>query len=83
MSGELKSEAKARFRSLRGKRYESAFESLVYDPKLGDLTLSKVKRGSSLVEACRGSRCNCSSNLGLGVKSPSSLGIAGSYRNWP
>lgn len=35
------------------------------------------------MEACRGSTSKCSSNLGLGVKSPSSLVIAGSYRSWP
>ena len=35
------------------------------------------------MEALRGSGCNRSCDLGLGVKSPSSPVIAGSCRNWP
>ena len=49
LRGELK--AKAIFRSLRGIWYESARQSLEYDPKPVDLTLSKVKRELNLVEA--------------------------------
>ena len=35
------------------------------------------------MEGCRGSTGKCSSDPGLGVKSQSSLAIAGSYRSWP
>ena len=35
------------------------------------------------MEARRGAVCKRSSDLGLGVKSQSSLVIAGSYRSWP
>ena len=35
------------------------------------------------MEACRGAVDKRSSNLGLGVKSPSSLVIAGSCQSWP
>ena len=35
------------------------------------------------MEACRGSTCKCSSDLGLGVKSQSRSVIAGSYRSRP
>jgi hypothetical protein len=34
------------------------------------------------MEACRGFVCKHSSNLGIGVKSQSRPGIAGSYRSW-
>lgn len=45
--------------------------------------MGKVKPREVLVEACRGSADKRSSNLWLGVKSQSSLVIAGSYQSWP
>ena len=35
------------------------------------------------MEDCNSATCKCYPNLWLGVKSPSSLAIAGSYRSWP
>ena len=54
-----------------------------YDPKPDDLFLSRLKFFERRMEDRTGVMCMYSDELGIGVKSQSSLAMAGSCRNMP
>ena len=54
-----------------------------YDPKPDDLFLNRTKFFERRMEVRTGVMCMYSDELGIGVKSQSSLAMAGSCRNMP